>query len=114
MKLINHLKHFYFVSSLISFCFVSFILFSCSSEEADIDSDVIHKKVETADLKKGIHFETWQDQIDRLTKKTRKFHNFQVAVAQGWGTQVTGQIPGMGIHFLNPELNDGTFEMEKP
>ena len=117
MKLINHLKPYYSlisVSSLLSVFFVAFVFVSCSTEEVDVNSDLINQDLKTADLKQGIHFETWQDQINRLEKKTRKFHNFQVAQAQGWDVPVTEHIPGMGIHYLNPDLADGIFEMEKP
>lgn len=117
MKLINHLKPYYSlisVSSLLTVFFVAFVFVSCSTEEVDVNSDLINQDLKTTDLKQGIHFETWQDQIDRLKKKTNKFKNFQVAQAQGWDTQVTDHYPGMGVHFLNPDLADDKFEIELP
>ncbi len=94
--------------------FITMMLVSCSTEEIKINSEIVNQELGSAELKQGIHYETWQDQVDRLTKKTQKFRNFQVAQAQGWNTQVTDHIPGMGMHFLNPDLADNKFEMEKP
>tara|TARA_R100000935_G_scaffold42151_1_gene63822 strand:+ start:682 stop:1251 length:570 start_codon:yes stop_codon:yes gene_type:complete len=114
MKLINHSKQISTKIVMLFICLVTVFLFSCTTEELDGNSDLMNQKLESADLKGGIHFETWQDQVERLTKKTRRFHNFQVALAQGWDTQATGHVPGMGIHYINEDLMDDKFEMEKP
>lgn len=117
MKLINHLKRNYSLISVISLLsgfFIAFIFISCSTEEVDVNSDLINQDLKTADLKQGIHYETWQDQINRLKKKTNKFNNIQVALSQGWDTQVTDHMPGMGVHYLNLDLADDKFEMELP
>lgn len=87
---------------------LSILLISCSTEEADVIQQ------ETADLKLGVELETWQEQIERLDQKMRRFHNFQVALAQGWDTDVSGYVPNMGHHYLNGNLADDKFELLKP
>lgn len=87
---------------------LSMLLISCSAEEADVPPQ------ETADLKLGVELETWQEQIERLEQKMRRFHNFQVASAQGWDTDLSGYVPNMGHHFINGTLADDKFELLKP
>lgn len=117
MKLNYHSKAFNSLITanyLLLSCFIAFMFFSCSAPDGSVDLETMNKNVETANLKAGIHYETWQDQIDRLTKKTQRFNNFQVAVAQGWGEAVSEHVTGMGVHYLNPDLADDQFELEKP
>lgn len=58
-------------------------------------------------------------QIAALRAVTAPFHNFDNAVRAGWGTQITGcfsdpALGGMGYHYGNPALIDGTVEALKP
>ncbi|MFD1094225.1 hypothetical protein [Salegentibacter chungangensis] len=94
-------------SILLAIAFVSIFL-SCS---VDSDSAV---DPETIDLKAQKHLDSWEDQVARLDQKMRRFENIQVAMAQGWSEDVSGYVPQMGHHYLNPDLADGTFEVEKP
>ncbi|MCM8568788.1 hypothetical protein NE848_05325 [Gramella jeungdoensis] len=90
--------------------FLASVLISCSKENLDTSL----QDVESADLKIGVELETTQEQLDRLTQKMRRFHNIQVAMAQGWDFDLTGNIPNMGHHYVNEDLLDGTFELLKP
>lgn len=86
---------------------LSLLLFinSCSNEE-------IFNETESANFeKKTVTVET---EIIKLTKKTRRFHNFKVALVQGYDLEVTGYVPQMGYHYLNVNLLDENFELEKP
>ena len=85
-----------------------FTFWSCSPES---DQTQRLEDIEIADLKM---LESWQDQIELLDQKMRRFHNFQVAQAQGWTEDLTGYVPNMGHHYVNMELLDGTFELLKP
>ena len=93
---------------------VSMLLFSGCSPEQNADHINGLEDIEVSDLKMSNHDETWQDQIDRLTKKMRRFHNFQVAQAQGWDVDASGYVPYMGHHYINQDLADATFELLKP
>ena len=60
-----------------------------------------------------------EQQIDKLRGATARFHDFDAAAAAGWGAQITGcfsdpQLGGMGFHYGNPALIDGTVEALKP
>lgn len=83
---------------------------SCSPEE----NSTLNEEYLVSDLKAPVHFETWQDQIAWLTQKTTRFHNFQVAIAQGWNVDATGYLANMGHHYINMDYADGTFELLKP
>ena len=90
-----------------------FLLSGCSP---DSESNEIRglEDIEVSDLKMSDSYDSWEDQIDRLEQKMRRFHNHQVAVAQGWGNDASGYVPRMGHHFVNFDLVDGTFELLKP
>ena len=55
-----------------------------------------------------------------LRRVTATFHNFQTAVAAGWSAQITpcmtdpGGAGGMGFHYGNPALIDGSARVEEP
>ncbi len=97
----------------LSFLAICFSLFfnSCSNEEL---SSSLVEEFDSADLKIGVEFETVDEQLYRLTQKMRRFHNFQVAVAQGWGFDASGYVGQMGHHYVNGSLMDDTFELLKP
>ncbi|MDX1543580.1 MAG: hypothetical protein R3214_06490 [Christiangramia sp.] len=90
--------------------FLTSVLISCSKENLETSL----QDLESADLKIGVELETTQEQLDRLTQKMRRFHNIQVAMAQGWDVDLTGYISNMGHHYVNEALLDGTFELLKP
>ena len=83
-----------------------FSLISCSSDIPEEEAfEVYDFKIEKA--------ETSEDQIEMLTKAMRRFHNFEVAVAQGY-EPVSPLVPGMGVHFAKLEYVDMHFELLKP
>ena len=57
--------------------------------------------------------------VARLRAVTARFHRFDVAVAEGWGTQITqcfehAQLGGMGFHYGNTAYIDGAVDVEQP
>jgi hypothetical protein len=60
-----------------------------------------------------------QRQIARLRAATARFHDFDAAVETGWSAQITScfsdpVLGGMGYHYGNPALIDGTVEALEP
>ncbi len=55
----------------------------------------------------------WESEVNQLKKATEKYVDFNTAVSEGW-IDVSGYVPNMGHHFLNPAYSDGVFELEKP
>jgi hypothetical protein len=55
-----------------------------------------------------------------LRQVTAAFHDFSTAQAAGWSAQITpcmtdpGGAGGMGFHYGNPALIDGTAQVERP
>ncbi len=95
-------------------CFYAICIFAlgaCSPEEQVLQPEESLKIEKDQTLKK---LNTWEDQIDLLTKKMRRFHNHQVALAQGWDFDLTGYVPQMGHHFINSSRIDDKFELDKP
>ena len=55
----------------------------------------------------------WELEVEQVMAATSKYADFSVAEAEGL-IDVSGYVPNMGHHYLNPTLSDGTFELEKP
>jgi hypothetical protein len=60
-----------------------------------------------------------QREIARLRQLTAPFHQFETAAAAGWGAQITGcfsdpTLGGMGYHYGNAALIDGTVDALAP
>jgi len=55
----------------------------------------------------------WESEIEQLKAATNQYLDFSVAEAAGF-IDVSGYVPNMGHHYLNPALSDGIFELEKP
>lgn len=91
-----------------------FLIISYSCNKDEIEDLNAESKIQSADLKMGIHFDSWQDQVDWLRQKTQRFHNFQVSQAQGWTFRATEHMSQMGVHYINPDLMDGNFDFQKP
>jgi hypothetical protein len=85
-----------------------FLLTALSCSKAEVEDGVI----ETYDFKIE-KAETVEDQLELLTKAMRRFHNFEVAEAQGY-VPVSPLVPGMGVHYAKPEYVDMQFELLKP
>ncbi|MHB2155756.1 hypothetical protein ACX8XN_15350 [Calditrichota bacterium GD2] len=75
---------------------IVFSLFSCNKNS-----------VNTPNLKE------WELEVNQLKEATEKYVDFKVAKSEGW-IDVSGYVPNMGHHFLNPAYSDGVFELEKP
>lgn len=61
---------------------------------------------------------TVQQQLARLRQVTAAFHDIGTAMDAGWSTQITGCMQsdagGMGFHYGNVALIDGTVRVEQP
>ena len=57
--------------------------------------------------------EMWEIEVEQVMAATSQYANFQTAVDDGL-IDISGYVPNMGHHYLNPALSDGTFELEKP
>lgn len=97
------------ILQLIRPAFVFILMFSvlsCSTEPAE------EEIIQSVDFK--IEFaESAEEQLAMLSKAMRRFHNFNVALSQGY-VQVSPLVPGMGYHFVNPDYVDMEFEILKP
>ena len=61
----------------------------------------------------GPQLEAWEIEVNQLKDMTSQYLDFNVATNQGL-IDVSGYVPNMGHHYLNPALVDGTFELDKP
>ena len=57
--------------------------------------------------------EVWETEVEQLKIMTNQYIDFAVAEQEG-RIDVSGYVPNMGHHYLNPALADGIFEMNKP
>ncbi len=89
----NDMKHL-FGSSSLALLLLTLMIFSC-----DKDDDPVQ--------------EMWEVEVEQVMAATEQYINFQTAVNDGL-IDVSGYVPNMGHHYLNPGLADGTFELEKP
>lgn len=87
MKNLSYLK-----GLIIVLC--TFAFFGCNDDEEELQ-------------------QTWEREVDQVTVSTSRYVDFQVAVTDSL-IDVSGYVPNMGHHYLNPALVDGTFELEKP
>jgi len=78
---------------------------------------------ETADIAPALDYATAKGPIrvklERLRRRLAPFHRFQAAVDAGWSAAITGcmadpNLGGMGYHYGNPELIDGTVSFREP
>jgi hypothetical protein len=90
MKLINVLK----VTSI--FILFSCLLCSCGDEE-----------------EKEVQLEEWEVEVERLKSITSQYADFQYAVDQGL-IDVSGYVPNMGHHYLDPSISDSVFDIDQP
>lgn len=57
--------------------------------------------------------EAWEVEVEQLKAATSQYIDFNVADSEG-RIDVSGYVPNMGHHYLQPGLADGIFELEKP
>ena len=57
--------------------------------------------------------EIWEMVVEQVKSATSQFVSFEEATNNGL-IDVSGYVPNMGHHYLNPALVDGPFELEKP
>ena len=105
-----------FFSYLLSLGVLFAILGSCSQEP--LESETVSKVQKEELFSKKPSASSSQEQLVFLKKKMRKFHNFQVAQAQGYtvlvGPPPNMYVPNMGYHYLNPDKVNGEFNLLEP
>ena len=57
--------------------------------------------------------EAWEMELEQARAATESYVDINVALNEG-RIDVSGYVPNMGHHYLNPPLADGTFELLKP
>lgn len=60
-----------------------------------------------------VQLEAWEIEVNQLKSATMQYVDFNVADSEG-RIDVSGYVPNMGHHYLNPMLADGIFELDKP
>jgi len=91
MKIVSYLNRILFIMAI-------FAAISCSNDD---DSD------------NSPQLETWEIEVEKVKSATSQYLNFGEATNNGL-IDVSGYVPNMGHHYLNPALADGVFELEKP
>lgn len=57
--------------------------------------------------------EAWEQEVEMAKAATAQYMNIAVAENEG-RFDVSGYIPNMGHHYMNPGLVDGTFDINNP
>ena len=57
--------------------------------------------------------EDWEVEVNQAKEATEKYVNISVAIDEGL-IDVSGYVPNMGHHYLNPAYSDEVFDLEKP
>ena len=57
--------------------------------------------------------EAWEIQVNTLRGFTSQYLDINVATNEG-RIDVSGYVPNMGHHYLNPAITDGTFDIDNP
>lgn len=96
-------KRFKFLMGVVSFML---LFVSCAKDDENLEMEL-----EAVNSKASLS--TTEGQLDRLTQKMQRYHNFQVATAQKF-EPVSPYVPNMGIHFGRADRFDGTFELDRP
>jgi hypothetical protein len=93
------------------------LLGGCSSEQIPTESSAqIRAPLEA----RQVSASAVNKDLAALRRVTAAFHNFKTASAAGWSAQITpcmtdpGGAGGMGFHYGNPALIDGTARVEEP
>jgi len=60
-----------------------------------------------------VQMEQWEIEIEQAKTATSNYMDIDVATTEG-RIDVSGYVPNMGHHYLNPGLADGTFELLQP
>jgi len=55
----------------------------------------------------------WELEVNQLKSATSQYSNINTATDEG-RIDVSGYVPNMGHHYLNPVLADGTFQIDHP
>lgn len=95
----------------LSLCLFLLLLMTISCSNDEVMSAEMETIKSTDNLRKAPT--DLEGQLALLKQKMQRFHNFQVAVAQGY-EQVSPYVPQMGYHFAKFEYVDGEFKLLEP
>lgn len=96
-----------------AFLFTGMItLVSCSNE--GLISEAAPESNNLGMQTKSVDGSSLDSQLNWVRYKTRAYYNFNVALARGYDTDVTGYVPNMGHHYANLALIDGEFDIDAP
>lgn len=104
-------------SVLLGAALVAFIFAGCespsSSESPATDVFDLSKGVVSTNIENSSSNATLNQELALARSSTAKYHNINKALADGY-VDINLYIPNMGWHFLNGNLLDDTFEIDKP
>jgi hypothetical protein len=96
------------------------LLFGCGGPDAANEAETTAPNAGMLILSQavGANAEEQQD-LAALRRVTAQFHDFETAKQAGWSTQITGCMTdpaagGMGFHYGNPKLIDGSVRADEP
>ena len=102
---------------LFSIVFLAIIIAGCespSSSEAPVNDEfALNKGIVSSKTESGSSNATLNQELALARASTAKYHNINKALADGY-VDINLYIPNMGWHFLNEDLLDDTFEIDKP
>jgi hypothetical protein len=106
------------LSSVVLLAAASLALMGCRDREPVAAAAAQLHAHSTATAPAALSADVMQD-VARLRALTAGFHRFDVAVAAGWGAQITAcfenaELGGMGFHYGNPAIIDGTVNVLEP
>jgi hypothetical protein len=88
----------------------------CESQNSlvnPVDDDILLKGNSLESYLTPSSNSTLNKELALVRASTAKYHNIQKALADGY-VDINLYIPNMGWHYLNNDLLDGTFEVDKP
>ena len=81
--------------TMLSIAILSFTNLGCSEEEDGLNQPI------------------WEQEVNQVKAATAQYQDFDKADSEGF-IDVSGYVPQMGHHYLNPARVDDKFELEKP
>ncbi len=84
-------------NTMLTLSLITFLLMGCSNDDDN----------------NQLPLEAWELEVNQLRVDTSQYMDFNVAVNEGL-IDVSGYVPNMGHHYLNPTLSDNVFEIDKP
>lgn len=93
---------------------VSAAMLFIGCEPETVDDQMVEMNTDVSADMKASMADIPHKEIAELRAVVAPWHNFEAAYAAGYQVEVTGYVPHMGYHYLNPSLLDGTFNITEP